>query len=306
MTDTIAHAVILFNNGALQHFLNGDFDKAIEMMNGAYSMFTSYNTNCRLNHGMMMSTATNSLNNNNDTNSSCYSNHLPYAPSIMPSLQFLKDGIPSASAAATTTTTTSSSSVMDCDEVDRIVHDKSKNGILHAQSSIVDASGSSISSESSPSTAHSVYNRALILTAEDDGDATSLLTRDYYRTRAVLYYNLALVYHNIGIHRGISAALPKALQLYELALESIDHGTNLMEVQKMLMAILNNCANIYSHFFFIEETQKCFENLRIVLAATSASSSLSAASDMSTDDDYNFFFLNALFQSKELCFAPAA
>mmetsp|Transcript_16774 Transcript_16774/g.27223 ORF Transcript_16774/g.27223 Transcript_16774/m.27223 type:complete len:259 (-) Transcript_16774:487-1263(-) len=255
--ETIAHSVVVFNNGALQHFLNGSFDQAIEMLTAACKMFDSYNP------GRVAPSAPPPM----------------YAPSIMPGLQFLRDGIPSWSKAER--------------EVDRMVQDKSMNSLLQSRNAVL----GSFSSNSLPSTAHSVYNRALILSAEDE-DATVLLTNNRYRTRAILFYNLALVYHNVGIHRGVSSALPRALHLYELALESIDQGTNLIEVQKLLMAILNNCGNIYTHFHFLEETQRCFENLRIVLAASTP--------DMAIDDDYNFFFLNALFQTKELCFAPAA
>lgn len=158
---------------------------------------------------------------------------------------------------------------------------------------------------SGESTTHSLYNRGLMLAVDPaaaDGDAAaataSLLTTNQNQTSAILLYNMALCYHNMGSHLGVSSALPKALQLYEMALESIDQGISLMQVQKLLMAILNNCANIYTYYRRTEETQRCFENLKIVLAASSI--------DMALDEDYDFFFLNAFFQSQELWFAPAA
>lgn len=149
---------------------------------------------------------------------------------------------------------------------------------------------------SSPSTAYSMYNRALVLSTEQDD--FSLMVTHQHRTSAIILYNLALVHHNIGIHFGISAALPHAVRLYEMALETIDQGANLVDVQKLLLAILNNMGNIYTHLFQYEDTQRWLNNLRVVLAASSSA--------MIIDEDYVFFFLNALFQGKELCFAPAA
>ena len=176
--------------------------------------------------------------------------------------------------------------MMDCD-VDNIVKQKASRCLQWESSS---------SSASSPNTAYSMYNRALVLSR--DQDDYSLLVKYRHRTSAILLYNLALVHHNIGIHLGLSAALPHALRLYDMALETIDKGANFLDVQKLLLAILNNMGNIHTHLFHFEHTRQCLNSLRVVL---SASSSL-----MEMDDDYVFFFLNALFQGKELNFAPAA
>lgn len=152
------------------------------------------------------------------------------------------------------------------------------------------------------STSHSLYNRGLILSIDPAltaaGDVTSLVTAKQHQTSATLLYNMALCYHNMGNHLGVSSALLKALHLYEMALQSIGRMTNLIHVQKLLMAILNNCANIYTYFRRTEETSRCFDDLKIVLAASTV--------DMILDEDYDFFFLNAFFQSQELLFAPAA
>jgi tetratricopeptide (TPR) repeat protein len=156
---------------------------------------------------------------------------------------------------------------------------------------------------SGESSAHSLYNRGLMLSVDpcvtsDGSSGALLLTSNQHHTSAILIYNMALCYHNMGSHLGVSSALLKALQLYEMALESIHQGTDLIQVQKLLMAILNNCANIYTYYRRTEETQRCFENLKIVLAASTI--------DMALDEDYDFFFLNAFFQSQELWLAPAA
>ena len=149
---------------------------------------------------------------------------------------------------------------------------------------------------SSPNTAYSMYNRALVLS--EDQDDCALLVTYKHRTSAIILYNLALVHHNIGVHLGVSAALPHALKLYEMAMETVDRAANFVDVQKLLFALLNNMGNIHTHLFHFEHTEHCFNTLRVVLAASAQTSVM--------DDDYVFFFLNALFQGKEMCFAPAA
>lgn len=149
---------------------------------------------------------------------------------------------------------------------------------------------------SSPNTAYSMYNRALVLS--EDQDDCALLVTYQHRTSAIILYNLALVHHNIGVHLGVSAALPHALKLYEMAMETVDRGASFVDVQKLLLALLNNMGNIHTHLFHFEHTERCLNSLRVVLAASAQTSTM--------DDDYVFFFLNALFQGKELCFAPAA
>lgn len=270
----LAQSLTYLNNGALALFLEGKLTEAIDLLTHAYNLFESYQ-----------------LPRQQQASRDNKSNPDAAAPSIMPSFQFLKEGIQTMVEPAT--------GALKDDQCNRIFHQQqgeasSKHGPLH----IMERNITSLSS-SAESTTHSLYNRGLILSVDSpDGDAASLLTINRHRTAAILLYNMALCYHNMGSHFGVSSALPKALQLYELALESIDLGTNLMEVQKLLLAILNNCANIYTYFRRIEETQRCFDNLKIILAAST--------NEMTLDEDYNFFFLNALFQSQELCFAPAA
>jgi hypothetical protein len=73
-----------------------------------------------------------------------------------------------------------------------------------------------------------------------------------------------------------------------------------MDVQKLLLALLNNLGNIYMHLYDFENTKWCFHHLRVVFAASIP------VVPGGVDKDYTFFFLNAVFQGKELCFAPAA
>jgi len=148
----------------------------------------------------------------------------------------------------------------------------------------------------SSSTIHSLYNRGLVMSAEQN---EHILTGEYiHRTSAVIFYNLALVYHNMGVRQGISAALPHALRIYESAFGCLRHVNCMVECHKVLLAILNNMGSIYAQYFQVDHTVKCFKKLRQALSIPNPS--------MAVDEDYMFFLLNALFQPKELCFAPAA
>jgi tetratricopeptide (TPR) repeat protein len=186
---------------------------------------------------------------------------------------------------------------------------------------------------------YTMYNRALVLSSPEDDDPQMLV-----RTRAVLLYNMALVHHNIGIHHGVLSSLWEALRLYELALDTLDRhiprecGPNgsmsntalcfmwrMLNVEKLLLAILNNMGNIHAYLLHLENTRACMESLRIVLEASAAVSSMlqQAGNDGFADmnmtgrnetpvdvpamsEDYIFFLLNSLFQGKELILAAAA
>jgi len=174
----------------------------------------------------------------------------------------------------------------------------------------------------SAGSAFTMYNRALVLSHADENE------KPITRTGAIILYNLALVYHNIGMHLGISACLWQALRLYEQALEILDRqlpregeGTlsntticwywRIMDVEKLLLALLNNMGNIHAYLFHLENTNACMKSLRLVLEVSTATSLLthvhgSTSSPIAKDEDYIFFLLNSLFQEKALGFAPAA
>jgi hypothetical protein len=171
------------------------------------------------------------------------------------------------------------------------------DSILKAKSLRTTHPEASCSFTSLPGTACSMYNRALVM--QENQDDFTLLVRFHNRTTSIILYNLALVHHNIGVHLGISALLSHALQLYGRALDSLERGDREDgDSHKLLLAILNNMGNIHAHFFHFENTRQCLNKLQLVLASSN--------SVMNSDEDYIFFFLNALFQGKELCFAPAA
>ena len=131
------------------------------------------------------------------------------------------------------------------------------------------------------------------------GQCDHILTGEYLHcTSAVLLYNLALVYHNMGVRKGISAALPHALQMYESAFHRLRRVTCIVECHKLLLAILNNMGNIFAQSFQVDHTVECFKQLRQALSIPNPA--------MDVDEDYIFFLLNALFHPQELSFAPAA
>ena len=157
-----------------------------------------------------------------------------------------------------------------------------------------------LSSEIASQGAHSMYNRAYILSEHQD--SCSLQVKHQQSTCGILLYNIALMNHNIGIHWGVSAALSQALRLYQASLESLDdqRWRESIDIQKVKLAILNNMGNIHAHLFQFEKTQKCLHKLRLALFEPSTS-----MVEM-LDEDITFFFLNSLFQGKELLLAPAA
>lgn len=151
-------------------------------------------------------------------------------------------------------------------------------------------------SVASSTSIHSLYNRGLVIWTDQNDH---ILTGGYiHRTSAVIFYNLALVYHNMGVRQGVSAALPQALRIYESALDCLRYVNCIVECHKVMMAILNNMGNIYAQYFQADQTNECFKKLRQALSIPNPS--------LAVDEDYMFFLLNALFQPKELCFAPAA
>jgi tetratricopeptide (TPR) repeat protein len=267
MTDeaSLAQSLICLNNEALGMFLEGRLREAIEVLSYAYTLFDSFQ---KKQHPVVY----------------IHPNSQPQIAQVGPCFDFERGIAPADDAAQ---------------------RGSSPERNVMCNPDFADNQKLSITSfrfSSGENMVHSLYNRGLMLSLDptlSEGDAVaSLVTTSQNQTSAILLYNLALCYHNMGSHLGVSFALPQALQLYQMALESIDRGTDLLQVQKLLMAILNNCANIYTYYRRTEETRRCFENLKRVLAASTV--------DMVLDEDYDFFFLNAFFQSQELWFAPAA
>jgi hypothetical protein len=257
MTNRIASTIIDLNSNALTHFLSGDYDRAIVMLRLAFETFST---------------------------------NVPHTSATMRRVK--SDG---SFQSSTSFYFTQESRLPQHEELP-IMMDCDVDSIVKKEKAIRCRVEPTCSFASSPNTAYSMYNRALVL-AEDQDDYALLVTYRH-RTSAIILYNLALVHHNIGVYLGVSAALPYALQLYEMAMETVDRGANFVDVQKLILALLNNMGNIHTHLFNFEHTEHCLNSLKVVLAASAQTSAM--------DGDYVFFFLNALFQGKELCFAPAA
>eukprot|EP00934_Nitzschia_sp_Nitz4_P004914 Nitzschia sp. Nitz4//scaffold185_size43419//8532//9356//NITZ4_007295-RA/size43419-processed-gene-0.11-mRNA-1//1//CDS//3329539691//4904//frame0 len=271
-TSLVSQCIVGLHNDALSHFLNGEYDQAIDELRIAYDVFRRHSEQ---NNGISLP-ADSCLRNSKRT-------HLGQGPSVIEK--------------------TYSRTAQHCSTVEEqgmLLDNISKPRDNHKAG----AWGNFYFSQSSlPGAAYSMYNRALMLSPDElngtDAVEEILDPRYQHRTCAILLYNMALVYHNVGIHLGVSSSLWDALRLYESALVIIGTGTPQFPYsEKMLLAIWNNMGNIHAHFFHTDNTTVCMNNLRRVLA--------SAGSLLLMDEDYLFFFLNALFQGKELCFAPAA
>lgn len=240
--------VVELNNGALAHFLAGDYDNAIRLLRCALDAINT--TKCSRQVPTESFVRYQSVSRDHKT--------LPIVNlPIMPG---------------------------------HCMHSSIVKGLSLAQS----VHSEPLSSEIASQGAHSMYNRAYILSEHQDSYQQS--------TCGILLYNIALMNHNIGIHWGVSAALSQALRLYQASLESLDdqRWRESIDIQKVKLATLNNMGNIHAHLFQFEKTQKCLKKLRMALLEPSTS-----MVEM-LDEDITFFFLNSLFQGKELLLAPAA
>jgi hypothetical protein len=121
----------------------------------------------------------------------------------------------------------------------------------------------------------------------------------------VIIYNVGLAHHLVGLQKGDSRAISRALEFYLAAFTALkgqikrlrvkNHGLNLG-----LMAISNNAGHIYAHSWRFEEAAICRDELSIYLSTV-----LSSRANIS--EEYNVFFLNvSFFQEYSLVSAPAA
>lgn len=136
-----------------------------------------------------------------------------------------------------------------------------------------------------------IYDQALLVSLEEqDGEVIT----------SVILYNMALVNHNRGIHRGRTSFLSKALRLYKMSLDILlksDCRSHSIDI--LLLALFNNAAQIYSQLFDLEEMRQCLDCMREVLASDPQESSES--------DQLGVFFLNTIFYpGEEFTLAPAA
>jgi hypothetical protein len=135
-----------------------------------------------------------------------------------------------------------------------------------------------------------LYDRAIIVFPDEQDK--ELLT-------GVALYNMALANHCRAIERGNSNLLTVALKIYEMAVDIIKYSKIQSGNADLLqLALYNNMAQIHCISFSTEEMITCLGETRTFLAAATDESLLY--------DDYNFFFMNTMFQIEELSLAPAA
>lgn len=270
----ISQCVVDLNNDALSHFLNGDYDHALEVLRIAYDIFEAHRQKQSASRELRSVSTT--------------------FPQGSSSLESMRGGSASNNFSMFNRSTT----------VGFLHQNKHMSLTTTDYPYVLQSTGTTStygnvkkrSLTSLPEAAHSMYNRAMVLA--DNQGREPMSAQNQQRIGAIILYNLALIHHNIGLHLGMSPALWQALRLYERALETLDSGASFNDAAKLLLAILNNMGNIHAHLFNYESTWACMNKLRLALAASNSALAL--------DEDYLFFFLNALFQVKELCFAPAA
>jgi hypothetical protein len=144
--------------------------------------------------------------------------------------------------------------------------------------------------------ATTMYNSAVLLT----NDVLDIKTESYVdETSVVLLYNLAFINHWVAVHHGVSTGLPKALKLYEMALEII-HENRSPSIESLLCAIWNNMGHIHIQLFQLDEARLCFSSLWLILQHRTD------IREQLPPYDFNNFLLSAISQAGELHLAPAA
>jgi hypothetical protein len=143
-----------------------------------------------------------------------------------------------------------------------------------------------------------IFDRALIVSIDEQDDGI---------ISATILYNEALAHHVRGLlDQGKSEHYDKALQLYQAALLLVltrsysSARTFCHSVDLLILALLNNSAQIQAMFFHREGVAESLDYMRCILDAI-------AASSHHHKNRYSFFYTTALFCSEHLLnVAPAA
>lgn len=145
-------------------------------------------------------------------------------------------------------------------------------------------------SQSNQSWRSFLFERALLISDESSLELKS----------SAVLYNLALIYHLVGVSESASQKIMTAKRLYLLSLDLVkkhsqEHGST--QALLVSLAIANNLGEMYmqqSHDQ--EEAKKCFslayEILRHLDWVESATGILET-----NEDEYGFFYLNAMVRS---------
>lgn len=177
-----------------------------------------------------------------------------------------------------------------------------------------------------------MYDRALHVVGllGNDNDANLPLTVfDQEFLGSIVTYNMALASHRLGVKKGMTSSLLKALHLYKISYHIIheyvedecnreqhnaaeDHGryfsSNLQSngnVALLLMAIFNNMAHISSLLYRTDDMRNCIETLQSILC--DASQTYDVNNQSLDSEEFVVFFMNAMItQETVLSLAPAA
>ncbi len=122
------------------------------------------------------------------------------------------------------------------------------------------------------------------------------------RASVTVLYNLAFMNHWQAFHLGVTSGILKALQLYSMALKMIPPEENFFgDIDHLAMAIWNNMGHVYAHLMYqLHEAQVCFDRLGYLLAHRDG------LRCWLPKQDYETFFLSAMFQGSDLLLAAAA
>jgi len=154
-----------------------------------------------------------------------------------------------------------------------------------------------------------LFDRALTISDNDrnrrNGDDDAVYDEiDNAVTTAIVMYNMGLVHHGRGMSRGKSKYLAKAAQLYQMSLHMIQQAMdgqqqeNMPEVSLLLLANLNNLAQIHSNWCRTDKTKLFLDGMRTVLTECSYE-------DFVGEEDYILFYMNILQETNVFAFATA-
>jgi hypothetical protein len=112
---------------------------------------------------------------------------------------------------------------------------------------------------------------------------------------------MGLAWHHLGFQENSSAALKRALFVYEQAYRSLSQQAVGKSSHLLLLALANNMAHIHTHFVDVDAARQCREVVTQLLV------NYFPAVASKVSGEYAFFTAEVmLFECQELSFAPAA
>jgi hypothetical protein len=206
--------------------------------------------------------------------------------------------------------------------------------VFSVPASLDSPSSSTKTTTTAPLSSFSSFNRAFVV---------SPLLQDAEIMSGVILYNMGLINHLHGLRRGLSSFVDQALRLYQTGLvimqtcynENIGkddddkNESHFLSTSLVLLALLNNSAQIYSHLIQREGLSYSLDCMRHVLGSTSPSGGVNPIvrrlqQQQQADNDehqannedndnheyesYSFFYMNTMVYSvvDSLALAPAA